>query len=194
MNKLILSLSLFAFMACGNQKQSTENTTTTPQTTQTEQEKTVDNPLLAEGNITFDDFYSGAQKGWFLPRYEQYKPDPALVQKFADAMKGHNYTINVYMGTWCHDSRRETPKLYKLLKDVNFDMSKLSVVTVNYSKKVPNVTPEVAEKLDVHHVPTIIFYENGKEVERFVESAQVSLLKDLITIASGKSYTDSYGG
>lgn len=189
MKKILLSLSLIAFMACGNQKQST----TAEKENVVAKESTTKSPLLAKGNITFNDFYEGAEKEWFQPRYNQYHPDAALLKEFGSLMKKHDYTINVYMGTWCHDSQREVPKLYKVLNDIDFDMSKLSVVTVNYSKKVPNVTPEVAKKLAVHHVPTIIFYENGQEVERFVESARVSLLKDLISIASGQPYTDSYG-
>lgn len=203
MKKVILSLSLFAFLACGNQKKSAENltetspeTTTTVETssTQTTKEATNKSPLLAEGNISLEDFKSGSNKAWFAPRYAAYSPNEALVKAFGQAMAKHDYRIDLYMGTWCPDSHRETPRLYKLLEMIDFDMSRLSVVSVNYSKEVPNVSPEVAKKLNVHHVPTIIFYENGKEAERFVESAQESLVEDLTKIASGEVYTDSYGG
>lgn len=204
MKKVILSFSLFAFLACGNQKKSTENSTktssevtTTVETSApqvTKESTTEKSPLLAEGNISLADFKSGSNKAWFEPKYAAYAPSEALVTAFGEAMAKHDYRIDLYMGTWCHDSQRETPRLYKLLEMVDFDMSKLSVVSVNYSKKVPNVSPEVAEKLNIHHVPTIIFYENGKEVGRFVESARESLVQDLTKIASGEVYTDSYGG
>lgn len=196
MQKVILSFSLLVFLACGNQKKSAENvaesspeieTSTTPATTES-------SSLLAEGNIDLTDFKTGRNKVWFEPRYASYKPDEALVKAFGQAMEKHDYQIDLYMGTWCHDSQRETPRLYKLLEKIDFDMNKLSVVSVNYAKEVPNVSPEVAKKLNIHRVPTIIFYENGKETGRFVESAKESLVQDLTKIASGKEYIDSYGG
>lgn len=207
MKKIILSLSVVAFLACGNQKTVTENSENAAETT-VEQSKTPQiaddqtrrsvlkankkqSSLLAEANISLEDFESGRNKAWFEPKYTSYAPSEEEVEAFKKAMAEHDYQIDVYMGLWCPDSRRETPRLYKLLKMVDFDMENLSVVTVNHSKQVPNVTPEVAKQLNIRYVPTIIFYENGKEVERFVESPRESLVQDLTNIANGLPYKDS---
>ena len=48
------------------------------------------------------------------------------------------------------------------------------------------------EKMNLNRVPTIIFYKNGKEVNRFVEFAQESLEEDIAKIVSGKDYKNSY--
>lgn len=200
MKKVILLFSLFAFLACGNQKKRTENstkissdvtTTDDPSTLPASKEKS---PLLAEGNITLTDFKSGSNKAWFEPRYATYAPNEELVKAFGQAMAKHDYQIDLYMGTWCPDSHREVPHLYKLLEMIDFDMNKLTAVSVNRRKQVPNVSPDVAKKLNIRYVPTIIFYENGKEVGRFVESAKESLVQDLTKIASGEAHNDSYGG
>lgn len=208
MKKIILSLSVVAFLACGNQKTVVENSENSAETT-VEHSKTpqlVDNqikktavkaskeqssPLLAKANISLEEFESGRNKAWFEPKYTSYAPSEEEVEAFKKAMAGHDYQIDVYMGLWCPDSRRETPRLYKLLKMIDFDLENLSVVTVNHSKQVPNVTPEVAKQLNIRYVPTIIFYENGKEVERFVESPRESLVQDLTNIANGLPYKDS---
>lgn len=194
MKKIVLSLSLCTLLACGSQKMltgtKTQNTSERVEKPETKPQKS---PLMAEANITLTDFKSGSNKAWFERGYNAYSPDQELVNAFGKAMKNHDYQIDVYMGTWCGDSRREVPRLYKLLEMIDFDMDKLSVVAVNHAKQIPNVSPEVANQLNIRHVPTIIFYENGKETERFVESATESLVKDLTKIASGEIYLDSYG-
>ena len=54
-------------------------------------------------------------------------------------------------------------------------------------------TEKIEEELDLDRVPTIIFYKNGEEVNRFVEYArEESIEEDLAKIVSGKPYKNSY--
>ena len=54
-------------------------------------------------------------------------------------------------------------------------------------------TPDNYEKgLNITNVPTLIFYKNGKEINRFVEFPNISLAKDLETIIHGESYKNPY--
>ena len=93
------------------------------------------------------------------------------------------------MGTWCGDSRRETPSLYKILDATNFNYKNFTLITVSREKS----TPKGFEKnMDIVYVPTIIFYRNGEEIGRFVEFAQESLEKDMLAIVSGVGYKHSY--
>lgn len=94
------------------------------------------------------------------------------------------------MGTWCGDSKRETPKMLKLLDEAGYNYNNLEMFAVDYDKTTPD---QLEEKYDIHHVPTIIFYKDGKEVNRFVEYAQgASLEEDIAKIVSGEEYHDSY--
>lgn len=188
MKKILLSFSLLAFIACGSQKTASESheQTNSPETEKQEIKKS---PLLAEGNMTLEEVKA---QTWYARSYDSYSPDEMVVNQLSEILKNHNYNIDVYFGTWCGDSRREVPKLVKLLEQTGFDFSHLTFVSVNRSKQVPNVTPEIAQQLNVHRVPTIIFYENGTETERFVERPRENLEKDILKIASGEVYLDSY--
>ena len=42
------------------------------------------------------------------------------------------------MGTWCGDSKRETPRFFKILELADFEMTNFELVTVNRSKKTPD--------------------------------------------------------
>ena len=93
------------------------------------------------------------------------------------------------MGTWCGDSRRETPRFYKILEAAGFNFKNLEFATVNRSKKTPN---NLQEGLNIIKVPTFIFYKKGKEIGRYVEYARESLEKDMLKIVSGATYKHSY--
>jgi len=54
-------------------------------------------------------------------------------------------------------------------------------------------TPEQFEKgLHITNVPTFIFYKNGKEVNRIVESTVIYLEQDMLDIVSGNKYKHIY--
>lgn len=192
MKKALITTCLLALVSCGSQRTASENTTQNSENEVVKKRSKRDNitsPLLAKGNISKENLQKMA---WYAPSIENYRPNEAEVKKLAKALKKHNYNIDVYFGTWCHDSRRVVPKFVNLLEKTGFDFSHVNFVSVNGRKEIPNVSPEMAAQLNVHRVPTIIFYENGKEAERFVERARENLVQDLIKIASGAEYIDSY--
>ena len=93
------------------------------------------------------------------------------------------------MGTWCEDSEREVPAIFKLLDAVNFDQNKIDIYAMSEEK----TTPENFENgLNIIKVPTLIFYKNGKELNRFVEFSIVSLEDDIKKIVSGEKYQHAY--
>lgn len=68
------------------------------------------------------------------------------------------------MGTWCGDSKREVPKLYKILE----------------------------ASLNIHRVPTVIFYKDGKEVNRIVEHPIKTFEEDIQNIITKNDYESNY--
>ncbi|MCI2228806.1 thioredoxin family protein [Polaribacter sp. MSW13] len=134
-----------------------------------------------------ESFSDDAYKGWFNRNYESYKTDQATINSLKKALKG--YKIKGFMGTWCGDSKRETPRFFKVLEEAGFDLKNVELVTVNRSKKTPD---NLQEGLDIKRVPTFIFYKKGKEVGRYVEYARESIEKDILKIVSGKTYKHSY--
>ncbi len=97
------------------------------------------------------------------------------------------------MGTWCGDSKQEIPKFYKVLDACNFPKKQLRVITVNRDHSMYKKSPNHEESgLNIHRVPTIIFYKNKLEVNRIVEHPIESFEKDMLNIATKNTYKSNY--
>jgi thiol-disulfide isomerase/thioredoxin len=140
------------------------------------------------GEFHKEDLQEKPFSSWFEPKYENFSPETEAMATIEKNIG--DYQIKVLMGTWCGDSKREVPKLLKILDNANYDYKNLEMIAVDYNKTTPS---KIEEELGVHHVPTIIFYKDGKEVNRFVEYSQEETLEeDIAKIVSGKSYKNSY--
>ncbi len=124
---------------------------------------------------------------WFTKNYDNYTPDASVIANLKPHLKG--IKIKGFMGTWCGDSKRETPKFYKLLDTANFNENNIEMITVNRSKRTPD---NLQEGFDLKRVPTFIFYKDGKEIGRFVEYPRETIEKDFLKIVSGLNYKHSY--
>lgn len=133
------------------------------------------------------DFLAASYNYWFTPNYKHYKVDEKLVSKIKPLLK--NVTIKAFMGTWCSDSKEQTPALYKILDAANFNYKNLKLVAVDRDKKTPD---SLQKGYNIHYVPTFIFYKKGKELGRFVEYPQETIEKDMLKILSGEPYKHSY--
>jgi len=133
------------------------------------------------------DFDQQPYTNWFNSYYTNYTVDQKTTKKLKKALK--DVTIKAFMGTWCGDSKRETPRFYKVLEAAEFDLKNLKMITVNRGKKTPD---NLQKGLNIFRVPTFIFYKDGKEIGRYVEYARVSLEKDMLQILTGKDYKHSY--
>ena len=133
-------------------------------------------PMLL-GYTSREAFKDTSFSWWFNSMYDMYNVDSVTSEKFADKLDGVKITI--VMGTWCSDSRREVPRLFKILDAVKFPPDKVTIITVGRDRKGKG---NEADSLEIERVPTIIFYRNGSEIGRIVESPQVSLEKDMLKI------------
>lgn len=124
---------------------------------------------------------------WFSENYNNYTVDNETILELSKHLEG--IKIKGFMGTWCSDSRRETPHFYKILEAANFDTNNLTLITVNKDKETPN---HLEKGLNILRVPTFIFYKNNVEIGRYVEYARETMEKDFLKIVSGKEYFHSY--
>lgn len=134
-----------------------------------------------------ESFLQAPYQTWFNKKFNTYKVDQNVVTQLKPLLK--KVKIKAFMGTWCGDSKRETPAFYKVLEAVNFKQKNLKMITVNRSKKTPD---NLQQGLNIFRVPTFIFYKEGKEIGRIVEYPRKSLEKDMLTILSGKPYKHNY--
>ncbi|GAB7256233.1 thioredoxin family protein [Polaribacter sp. OB-PA-B3] len=172
MKKIILLIFIAVLNSCSSQQEITA-------------EKNKRGDLIGFANK--ESFNQAPYNAWFTKNYESYKPDAATIEALKKALKG--YKIKGFMGTWCGDSKRETPRFYKILEMANFNLKNIELITVNRSKRTPD---NLQEGLNIKRVPTFIFYKNNEEVGRYVEYARESLEKDILKIVTNKPYKHSY--
>ena len=127
---------------------------------------------------------------WFNAIYENYLINEQVINNIKDTLQG--YTITAFLGTWCGDSKRQVPKFYKVLDATNFNLEQLEIVALDRSPEAYKQSPNREEQgLNIHRVPTFIFYKDGEEVNRIVESPRTTFEKDIQAIIEGQ-YTANY--
>ena len=182
MNKIFI---LFAALtiSCGN----TVNKNSTDPRVDNKVEKNIQKDMLL-GEFSKEDLEKKPFSSWYESGYENFSPEEESMETIKQNIG--DFEIKVLMGTWCGDSKREIPKLIKILDKSDYNYENLNMVAVDYNKTTPS---KIEEELNVHRVPTIIFYKNGQEVNRFVEYPQEEgIEEDIAKIVSGKKYKDSY--
>ena len=143
------------------------------------------------GQINLEGLQSQPYSNWFQNRYDAYRPDETMVALFKEKLA--EYNIKLFLGTWCGDSKRESPKFIKILETADFPMDQLEIVGLDYRKGHYKTSPTGEEKgLNIIKVPTIIFFKNGKEVNRIVESPLETLEEDMAQIIFQKNYVPNY--
>ena len=172
MKYFFVFISIFTLLSCKSQQEITAT-------------KNNQGDLIGFANKA--SFLQAPYNTWFTKNYNTTQLDKTTIQSLKEKLDG--VTIKGFMGTWCGDSKRETPHFYKILEAADFNFKNLVLVTVNRSKKTPN---NLQKGYNIIRVPTFIFYKNGKEIGRYVEYARESLEKDILAIVSEKPYKHSY--
>jgi thiol-disulfide isomerase/thioredoxin len=193
MKFIYLTIALAMITACGNSGQTSktaEQASAEEAKAETAEEQ-VSNAKIQDGMIVGEfqkiDLQAEPFSSWFDSNYESYNPsdeDIATIKKHIN-----DYEIIAFMGTWCGDSKRETPKLYKVLDKTGYNLSNLKIAGVDRNKTTPD---NLEENWDINRVPTIIFLKDGNEVNRFVEYPVETFEKDIAKIVSGAEYKNSY--
>jgi hypothetical protein len=130
------------------------------------------------GNCDRQGLTSGQFNSWFEPEYQSYMVNDSIIFGInLDLLFSCN--ITVVMGTWCSDSQREVPRLYKILDYVNFPENNLTMICIDRRK---NADRTVVQDLNIELVPTIIFFNGDEEIGRIVEAPEESLEADMVRI------------
>lgn len=133
---------------------------------------------MAQNNTCETDAYgifSGPHGDLFRAEYDAYTASEATLTQ------GHfkDVSIKVILGNWCSDSQREVPHLLRMLETAPMKGVPVTFYLVNEDKFCPD--PEV-QALKANYVPTIIFYRDGKELGRIVETPEGTLESHTVKI------------
>lgn len=120
-----------------------------------------------------DSVFAGA----WSDEYDSYQPNKSVLDSLKGKLDDINITI-VFRST-CGDSREQVPRFFKVLNELNYPLDKLTLIGVDREKK--GLSGE-ADKYDIGLVPTFIFYKDGKELGRIIETPNESLEEDLLRI------------
>lgn len=130
---------------------------------------------------------------WFVKNYNDYKIDTATAEMIKPLLAGKQ--IEIFMGTWCGDSKREVPRMLKILKYCNLPLSNIKIIMVDNEDSSYKQSPTHEERnLNIHRVPDLLIYDKNIEKGRIVEEPVESIEKDLLTLLQGKKYETSYRG
>ncbi|MEZ4810765.1 MAG: thioredoxin family protein [Allomuricauda sp.] len=143
------------------------------------------------GKINFEGLHSAPYKDWYHKGMEDYTVDESLVKRIKKDLA--TYDIKLFLGTWCGDSKRETPRFIKILETAEFPMEHLEIIALDRRKEHYKKSPTGEEVgLNIIKVPTMIFFKDGKEVNRIVERPIESLEEDMAQIVLNRPYTPNY--
>ncbi|MEM9141725.1 MAG: thioredoxin family protein [Bacteroidota bacterium] len=143
------------------------------------------------GKLSLEAFAHESYKSWYAQGYKDYEVDDRLVNQFTDTLA--QCRLQLFLGTWCGDSRREVPRIIKILEEARFPMERLDIIALDRRKGWYKRSPGGEEQgKNIIKVPTLVFLMDGKEINRIVESPKKSLEKDMEAILNGNSYIPNY--
>lgn len=133
---------------------------------------------------------------WYNTEYDSYEVDAVFKEhkrEFKRLFK--NRSVQIFMGTWCGDSKREVPRFMKIMDFLDIPKNKIQLIGVN-RKKEAFEGYELGKR--IKRVPTFIFYQHEfadrtpTEIGRIVEYPVESLEKDMLKILLGDPYVPNY--
>ncbi|MEQ9091503.1 MAG: thioredoxin family protein [Balneola sp.] len=108
---------------------------------------------------------------------ERYKPDSEIISGL-NAIQD-SVLVDVFMGMWCHDSKREIPAFFKIMESIDNPLITANYTALEYRRRGPK---DIIKENNIKRTPTFIIYKNGKEVGRIIEEVEVSMESDLYQI------------
>lgn len=124
---------------------------------------------ILNGPITKEGLQRMPYKTWFNPNFKTYLVDENSLKQIKKR-KLRKLKILAFMGTWCHDSNREIPRLMRVTEELGI-ADQLMLYGVDVDKK--SLFGQ-EEGYDVKKTPTIIFLLDGVEIGRILEEPTVS--------------------
>lgn len=168
MKQLIILLSVVIFSGINLLAQEMD-TIPAPQT---------DSTIIA-GELQRMEIQTGDFGDIFMEGYRKYIVDNDQLSAIENYI--YQYSITIVLGTWCHDSKEQVPRFYKILDKLDYNTENVGLIGVDRSKLADDIDLTL---LNIEKVPTFIFYLNGVEKGRIIETPELTLEKNILNILS----------
>jgi hypothetical protein len=147
--------------------------------------------LILLGKSTRERLAQAPFDTWYTKNYESYIVDSSTAAQAKPSLGNKRFLL--FMGTWCGDSRREVPRMYKILDYCQVKPAQIQLINLSNSDTAYKQSPGHEEQgLNIRRVPTLLIFEGRREVGRVVESPVTSLEKDILAIVTGQPYEHRY--
>jgi tetratricopeptide (TPR) repeat protein len=184
-NTIILAASILWIVAC----QSSVYPVKTPSVVNELKNESGQNILV--GHAPIGVLQKPDYRSWYDKAYQNYVVDSAALPYLKKELK--NTTVDIFLGSWCGDSKREVPHMLKIFDYLGYDTGNVSLIFVdNSTKRYKQSSGHEEVGKNIHHVPTFIIYKEKKEIGRIIESPIVSLEVDLQQILVQQAYSPKY--
>ena len=127
---------------------------------------------ILNGPITKAGLRKMPYKVWFNTNYKTHVVDTETLKNIKKK-ELKDLKILAFMGTWCHDSNREIPRLLRVVEELGI-AEQLELYGLDVNKKSQF---ERENGFDIRKTPTIIFLKDGEEIARILEEPEVSFEK-----------------
>jgi hypothetical protein len=131
------------------------------------------------GKITWEQWKSEA--GWSSYSADYYSPQETKIKAISQLTNTKDASFVVFGGSWCSDTERQLPKIFKIFSLASIVPGKIQLYGVNKWKREPTGT---FKRFKIEKVPTVIVMSQGKEMGRITENPTVSWEDDIIKILS----------
>jgi len=111
--------------------------------------------------------------------YDLFEVDRSFLSSLSDKLDPE-VKIDVYMGTWCSDSKNNVPAFLKIIDQL--EKKDLEINFFDVTRKQDKTIKYYVKECGVERLPTFIFYRSGKEIGRIIENPQNSLIEDMLEI------------
>ena len=146
------------------------------------------------GNCSLSQLEKKPYSEWYAKNFSAYEPNIQVLAALKKTSPA-KYTMKIFFGSWCGDSKRELPRMTKVLEKLSFPQKNLTIIGVDDSTEVYKQAPQRQEAgMNIFRVPTFIVYENSKEIGRIVEFPTETIERDLLKIFSEREYVSNYSG
>ncbi len=151
-----------------------------------------EDPPKLLGRVTPEQLAEEPYSEWYQKGYMDYQPHADILEQLRQ-LQTEGLELTAFFGTWCGDSKREIPRLVKILDLMAFPRESLTLVAVDNEDGTAKQSPGGEHQgREVYRVPVVAVSRGGVEQVRFVEHPVLSLERDLLAMLSGEAYAPNY--
>lgn len=144
------------------------------------------------GKVTVDSLLKEPFKSWYKKGFEQYYPTHVTIAQLKNT-NCKKLTYQLFFGSWCGDSKREVPRMLKLMDTLGIPKEQIELIGLDDTDSTLKQSPRGEEKgKHIFRVPALIVMSNNKELGRINEFPVFTLEQDLLQIISGEGYMPNY--